>query len=218
MEKIVERIVYQPTRTRLPDERPSITHKFSVAGHEGYIHIGQYPDTNLPGEIFITMAKQGSTLSGIMDAFATAVSLSLQYGVPLEDLCNKFSHMRFEPSGFTNNKQVPIAKSIVDYIFRYLSIKYLEVAEEPAVAETSIPAVDNSLDVNLGPAQEVADHHVGGTVEALMADPAVTVEVQNKSAFVNQEDAPPCPNCGTITIRSGACYSCPSCGSSSGCG
>ncbi len=219
MEKIVERIVYQPTRTRLPDERPSVTHKFSVAGHEGYLHIGLYPESKLPGEIFITMAKQGSTLSGVMDAFATAISLSLQYGVPLEDLCNKFSHVRFEPSGFTNNKQIPIAKSIVDYIFRYMNLKFLEVVVEPSVAEAAVvEESDDALDMNLGPATDVPAHHVGSTVEALMTEPAQTVEAQRKTAFVNQGDAPPCANCGTITIRSGACYSCPSCGSTSGCG
>ena len=130
VEKQVEKIVYKPVRKRLPDERPSVTHKFSIAGHEGYLHIGLYPDTQMPGEIFITMAKQGSTIAGLMDAFATAISISLQYGVPLEDLCSKFSHMRFEPSGFTNNRQVPIAKSIMDYIFRYLSIKFLGVNKE----------------------------------------------------------------------------------------
>src|SRR5690606_33025087 len=143
-EKVVEKVVYQPIRKRLPDERPSITHKFSIAGHEGYLHIGLYPDTQMPGEIFITMAKQGSTISGLMDAFATAISIALQYGVPLEDLCNKFSHMRFEPSGFTNNRQIPIAKSIMDYIFRYLSLKFLGVSEEQqqhALNPKSTPAI-----------------------------------------------------------------------------
>src|SRR5690606_10719319 len=154
-EKVVEKVVYQPIRKRLPDERPSITHKFSIAGHEGYLHIGLYPDTQLPGEIFITMAKQGSTVSGMMDAFATAISLALQYGVPLEDLCAKFSHMRFEPAGFTNNKQIPIAKSIMDYIFRYCSIKFLgqatpEPEEDPVNPTEAVAAeVDRS-----GPASD----------------------------------------------------------------
>ena len=132
VEKIVEKVVYKPIRKRLPDERPSITHKFSVAGHEGYLHIGLYPDTHMPGEIFITMAKQGSTISGVMDAFATSISMAFQYGVPLEDLCAKFSHMRFEPSGFTNNKAIPIAKSVMDYIFRYLALKFLGQARPEA--------------------------------------------------------------------------------------
>ncbi len=114
----------KPYRRRLPDERASITHKFNVAGHEGYLTVGLYEDGQ-PGEIFLRMAKEGSTISGLMDAFATAVSIALQYGVPLPDLINKFSHLRFEPAGFTTNPDVPMAKSLVDYIFRYLATKFL---------------------------------------------------------------------------------------------
>ncbi len=235
VERVVEKIVYQPSRRRLPDERPSITHKFSIAGHEGYLHIGLYPDTHLPGEIFITMAKQGSTISGLMDAFATSISMAFQYGVPLEDLVNKFSHMRFEPSGFTNNKQIPIAKSLMDYIFRYLGMKFLgKAVEEPetvnpktAVAELvarSGPAQDESqaslFEVNEDARQPV-DALVGSTIEAFMQQ-AGNVEVASQpataGAFANQEDSPPCSNCGAITVRSGACYVCTQCGTSSGCG
>ncbi len=236
IEKVVEKIVYKPVRKRLPDERPSITHKFSVAGHEGYLHIGLYPDTGMPGEIFITMAKQGSTISGLMDAFATAISIALQYGVPLEDLCNKFSHMRFEPAGFTNNPQIPIAKSIMDYIFRYLSLKFLgrpqeEQQENPrdgvaAEVKRSGPARDErQLELSFDPQPT-------GTVTPLVGQTIETfLQTQQKSAadapeaaavptvsFQNQEDAPACSNCGSITVRSGACYVCPNCGSSSGCG
>ncbi|WP_456424757.1 LAGLIDADG family homing endonuclease [Rhodocaloribacter sp.] len=236
VEKIVEKVVYQTVRKRLPDERPSITHKFSIAGHEGYLHIGLYPDTHMPGEIFITMAKEGSTISGLMDAFATSISLALQYGVPLEDMCAKFSHMRFEPSGFTNNRQIPIAKSIMDYIFRYLSLKFLgRVKEEEtvnpneAVAEVvsrSGPATDEKqislFDEGKGP----VDALVGSTVEVFLEaaeranrkDDPSSPAVDATSSFQNQDDAPPCPNCGSITVRSGACYACPNCGSSSGCG
>ena len=174
-ENVVEKIIYKPIRKRLPDERPSVTHKFSIAGHEGYLHIGLYPDTSMPGEIFITMAKQGSTIAGLMDAFATAISISLQYGVPLEDLCNKFSHTRFEPSGFTNNKQIPIAKSIMDYIFRYLSLKFLgQKKEEVPVNPTE--AVATEVDRS-GPAQDETqmalefdspDPLIGQTLEAFM--------------------------------------------------
>jgi ribonucleoside-diphosphate reductase alpha chain len=228
--QVVEKVVYKPIRKRLPDERPSITHKFSIAGHEGYLHIGLYPDTQLPGEIFITMAKQGSTVSGMMDAFATAISLAFQYGVPVEDLCAKFSHMRFEPAGFTNNQQIPIAKSIMDYIFRYLSIKFLghgvpEPEEAPvnpkqAVADEALrsgPASDETQIGMFDEPTETVDSLVGQTVEAFMQvqdaqAPAAT------STFRNQEDAPACPNCGGITIRAGACYSCPNCGASTGCG
>ena len=225
VERVIERVVYQPIRKRLPDERPSITHKFSIAGHEGYLHIGQYPDTGMPGEIFITMAKQGSTISGLMDAFATSISIALQYGVPLEDLVEKFSHTRFEPSGFTNNRQIPMAKSIMDYIFRYLSVKYVgrdqhdpeEAPVNPSVAVASV--VDRS-----GPAQDETQADlfavgaspeplVGHTVEQFLAAPR-----KAPAAFRNQEDAPACPKCGGITVRAGACYSCPNCGSSTGCG
>ncbi len=115
----------KPYRRRLPDERASITHKFNVGGHEGYLTVGLYED-GTPGEIFLRMAKEGSTISGLMDAFATAVSLALQYGVPLRDLVDKFSHLRFEPAGFTTNREIPMAKSLVDYIFRYMATKFLE--------------------------------------------------------------------------------------------
>ncbi|NDC87232.1 MAG: vitamin B12-dependent ribonucleotide reductase [Bacteroidetes bacterium] len=206
-----EPAVTKTKRRRLPDERPSVTHKFSIAGHEGYLHIGLYPDTQMPGEIFITMAKEGSTISGLMDAFATAISLSLQHGVPLEDMCRKFSHMRFEPSGFTTNRQIPIAKSVMDYIFRYLSIKFLA---KPVTTEAQI-----------GDAPADGSSVVGATVEAFLATqqtdtaPASAApSTKPSSGFQNQDDAPPCSSCGTITYRAGACYVCPSCGSSTGCG
>ncbi|MBO6574511.1 MAG: vitamin B12-dependent ribonucleotide reductase [Rhodothermales bacterium] len=229
IERIVERVIHTAERRRLPDERPSITHKFSIAGHEGYLHIGQYPDTRMPGEIFITMAKQGSTISGLMDAFATSISLALQYGVPLEDLCNKFSHMRFEPSGFTNNRQIPIAKSIMDYIFRYLELKFLGQEEQKPVADPVASQVQAA-----GPASDIAQADmfdgasdkplVGATVEAFLgepetaAQPALAAVSSSGGGFQNQEDAPPCSNCGSITVRAGSCYSCPNCGNTSGCG
>jgi ribonucleoside-diphosphate reductase alpha chain len=122
----------KPYRRRLPDERASITHKFNVGGHEGYLTIGLYED-GTPGEIFLRMAKEGSTISGLMDSFATAVSLALQYGVPLRDLVNKFSHLRFEPAGFTTNREIPMAKSLVDYIFRYMATKFLSRDEQDQV-------------------------------------------------------------------------------------
>ena len=245
--EVVEKVVYKPVRKRLPDERPSLTHKFSIAGHEGYLHIGLYPESQQPGEIFITMAKQGSTLAGMMDAFATSISIALQYGVPLEDLCTKFSHMRFEPSGFTNNKQIPIAKSIMDYIFRYLSLKFLgeaTVPEEEAVnpneavaeeARRSGPAsdeiqptlfeddTDDAPDVATKQASDDPDTSlVGQTIEAFMSTTRTVTQTmsvtETKTAYKNQEDSPPCSNCGAITVRSGACYVCHSCGSSTGCG
>ncbi len=115
-ERIIEKVISQPRRERLQDTRSSVTHKFSIAGHEGYLNVGLYPDGR-PGELFITMAKEGSTIGGIMDSFGTAISLALQYGVPLEVLVNKFSHTRFEPMGYTTNPDIRIAKSVIDYIF-----------------------------------------------------------------------------------------------------
>ena len=240
VETIVEKVVYRPHRERLPDERPSVTHKFSVAGHEGYLHVGLYPEghrnAGRPGEIFITMAKQGSTIAGLMDSFATAISLAFQYGVPLEDLVSKFGHVRFEPAGFTNNPQIPIAKSITDYIFRYLSIKFLgggdgaapdlaeeEVSVDPTVAvageaDRHGPAEDQTQADLFATAQAAIDGtqpaYVGGSVEAVL-----TADADGQlGAFQNQDDAPACPNCGGITVRAGSCYSCPNCGSSTGCG
>jgi ribonucleoside-diphosphate reductase alpha chain len=124
IERIVERIVERPLRRRLPDTRNAVTHKFDVAGHEGYITIGLYEDGQ-PGEIFIRMAKEGSTIGGLMDTIATLVSVSLQYGVPVESLVRKFEHVRFEPSGMTRNQEIPMAKSLVDYIFRYLAMEFV---------------------------------------------------------------------------------------------
>ena len=240
--EIEEKVVYKPTRKRLPDERPSITHKFSIAGHEGYITVGLYPESKKPGEIFITIAKQGSTLAGMMDAFATSVSIALQYGVPLEDLCRKFSHMRFEPSGFTNNKQIPIAKSMMDYIFRYLAIKFLdkevETADPEAVdpnqaaageVDRSGPAADASQgELNFGtmdaPTEDPNSELIGDTVEAFMESTTASTEQREEvkqeaqRTYQNQSDAPPCSECGSITVRNGSCYRCPNCGASTGCG
>ena len=226
--RIVERVVHTSVRHRLPDERPSVTHKFSIAGHEGYLHIGMYPDTKMPGEIFITMAKEGSTISGLMDAFATSISIALQYNVPLEDLCNKFSHMRFEPNGFTNNRQIPIAKSIMDYIFRYLSLRFIAQPVVKAVKPEFVePAEDiEQIDMFVAePTDSVTDPLVGNTVEDFLdrssrsgTSAVAAAPLKEESTFANQEDAPPCSNCGSITVRSGACYSCPNCGNTSGCG
>ncbi len=227
--EITEKIVYQPIRKRLPDERPSMTHKFSIAGHEGYLHIGLYPDSRMPGEIFITMAKEGSTISGLMDAFATSISIALQYGVPLADLCKKFSHMRFEPNGFTQNKEIPITKSIMDYIFRYLSLKFMRVPKEEETdsdhsgeeQSTSgyVTRPQAQMQTQLSAPPEPVDALVGSTVEAFMeAMEGSRAGKSNMATFRNQEDSPACPNCGSITVRSGACYSCLNCGSTSGCG
>jgi len=191
----------QPVRRKLPDERVAMTHKFSVEGQEGYVTVGLYEDGK-PGELFITMAKEGSTLSGVMDAFATAISLTLQYGVPLEFLVNKFSHVRFEPSGWTNNPQIPYAKSIIDYIFRWLAAKFLPAEQQAAVGVQPLPA-DESAPPALPRPQQPTLPGLESPIGAHL--------------FVNQADAPPCPNCGMVMVRNGACYKCMNCGTVHGC-
>ena len=187
-------VVVEPRRKRLPDERQAITHKFSIAGHEGYITVGMYED-GTPGEIFIVMAKEGSVVSGLMDSFATAISLALQYGVPLTVLINKFIHSRFEPSGFTNNPKIRIAKSITDYIFRWLALKFLPADEsQEAMTETDEFAPESSI------TQGQSDNRA-----------------QEKLVYQTQADAPPCYECGSIMVRNGSCYKCLNCGSTSGC-
>ena len=125
-------------RHRLPGERASITHKFAIAGHEGYITVGLYKD-GTPGELFIRMAKEGSTISGLMDSFAMAVSLALQHGVPIKLLCDKFQHTRFDPSGFTGNPEIPIAKSVMDYIFRWFEIRFVTGRQYPLFKDMVLP-------------------------------------------------------------------------------
>jgi len=185
--QVVEKVVYRPVRRKLPDERASITHKFSIGGHEGYITVGMYED-GTPGEIFITMAKEGSTISGLMDSFATAISYNLQYGVPLKFLVDKFGHVRFEPSGWTGNQTIPYAKSIPDYIFRWLASKFL--GSEYAVSEAGGAAI-------LRPTEP--DN------QEKLPFPAVTA------------DAPLCSECGGMMTRNGSCYKCENCGGTSGC-
>jgi ribonucleoside-diphosphate reductase alpha chain len=195
-----EIVVKKPARRRLPDERVSITHKFSIAGHEGYITVGLYEDKT-PGEVFITMSKEGSTISGLMDALATAVSLSLQYGVPLKVLVDKFSHMRFEPSGFTNNKEIPIAKSICDYIFRWMGRKFLPPEDQPHTIVPETTPLGTGIDEK----------------PLTFLDISPTIEKTEKEIFKSQSDAPPCHECGSIMVRSGTCYKCHNCGATSGC-
>ncbi|MDH4016625.1 MAG: vitamin B12-dependent ribonucleotide reductase, partial [Actinomycetota bacterium] len=197
-----------PIRRKLPDERDAVTHKFSIAGHEGYLTVGLYEDGQ-PGEIFLKMAKEGSTISGLMDTIATMTSMSLQYGVPLKALVDKFSHTRFEPSGFTGNREIPIAKSITDYVFRYLGGRYIE-AEVPLDEEE---AETTSGDATPAPVR-VTPVAAGG---AMAGGAAHTDGAKVATAFVNQADAPSCMDCGSIMIRNGACYKCPNCGSTSGC-
>jgi len=197
LDQQAEKAKPKPFRRRLPDERQAVTHKFSIAGHEGYLTVGLYED-GTPGEIFITMSKEGSTISGLMDAFATSVSMALQYGVPLRVLTEKFSHMRFEPSGFTGNKDIPIAKSILDYIFRWLDKKFL-------LPDKQI----RKLDV-----ENTSSIDSFGEIKIL---PATAREQNEKEVYQQQADAPPCHQCGSIMVRSGSCYKCINCGETSGC-
>ncbi len=191
----------RPARRRLPEERRAITHKFSIGGHEGYLTVGMYED-GTPGELFCVMAKEGSVVSGLMDSFATSISMALQYGVPLQVLADKFSHTRFEPSGFTGNPQLPIAKSIVDYIFRWMALKFLpqpaELESLPELAAKGAPSLPAAVD-----ARSAAQPG------ARMPAPAFAIQ--------SETDAPPCHTCGSIMVRSGACYKCANCGSTSGC-
>lgn len=178
-----------PTRTKLQKERRSITHKFDVGGHEGYITAGLYPDDSV-GEIFVTMAKEGSTVSGLMDSFSCAISIGLQHGVPLNLLCEKFSHTRFEPSGWTGNPEIGFAKSIMDYIFRWLELRFLRGQQQNLFER-----------LHLEPGQEPKKEIIS------------IVEMKDVLA----DDSPACHYCGTIMTRNGSCYKCGNCGSTSGC-
>jgi len=200
------RIVERPLRRKLPAERQALTHRFEIGGHEGYITVGLYED-GTPGEIFVKMAKEGSTVSGLTDSFAIAVSFALQYGVPLDFLVNKFAHMRFEPQGFTRNPEIPIAKSIVDYIFRWLGSRFLS---EEKQAEMGIVRRDGE-DSEPPPVVE-GPANAAQVVMPLGIEPASPT-----STFQNQADAPSCSECGSLMVRSGSCYKCHNCGATSGC-
>jgi len=199
-------------RHKLQAERMSVTHKFNIGGHEGYITVGLYPSGD-PGEIFITMAKEGSTVSGLMDSFALAVSIALQHGVPLKLLCDKFEHTRFEPSGWSNNPDIGFAKSIMDYIFRWLHMRFL-TGQQQLLFENLRPKLSGAQAPEIGDLNGSADTAVGrppsaagGTVHAADA----------LSSIVDLGDAPTCSFCGSIMTRNGSCYRCMSCGSTSGC-
>jgi ribonucleoside-diphosphate reductase alpha chain len=179
-------------RRHLPDERRAITHHFSIGGQEGYLTVGVYEDGS-PGEIFVRMAKEGSTVSGLMDGFATMMSLALQHGVPLKVLCANLSHMRFEPSGWTGNPKIGFAKSILDYIARWLELKFLTNEEGELFASVSKSA------------------------DALLSSPPHKSEVAPVDEFVELGDSPACNTCGGLMVRSGSCYRCTNCGGTSGC-
>jgi ribonucleoside-diphosphate reductase alpha chain len=203
----------QAYRHKLADERKAITHKFAVGQHEGYLTVGLYEDGQ-PGEIFITMAKEGSTVSGLMDSFATAVSLALQYGVPLKVLCDKFSHTRFEPSGWTPNPEIRYAKSVMDYIFRWLAFKFLPRDAQPR-EDASVQSLNGK---EAEKATELASQFTRASAETPPQSRFSSSMSQGGLVGVNQsDDAPSCADCGAIMVRNGACYKCLNCGSTSGC-
>ncbi len=234
--RIIERIVERPLRKRLPDTRHSLTHKFNVAGHEGYLTVGLYKD-GAPGELFITMAKEGSTVGGLMDSLGTAISVALQYGVPIESLVNKFTHQRFEPAGMTHNREIPFAKSLVDYIFRWMGMEFMSGYREAnapdrsggqGVDEVVKPAMTQGM-AGAPSVHVVARQNDLIQKEKTSVQTAIKVVTQtstrtatqtNTLATAMQEmqaDAPACDTCGTITVRNGTCYKCLNCGNSMGC-
>jgi ribonucleoside-diphosphate reductase alpha chain len=181
-------------RHRLPDTRPAVNHKFSIGGHDGYLNVGLY-ENGQPGEIFITVAKEGSTLSGLMDSFALVFSIALQHGVPLEVLVSKLAHTSFDPSGWTGNEEMGYAKSIMDYIARWLEIHFLKPKQSKLF-------------------HNVSTESIGDLVEKAIptADTAAAL-----ASIVEMGDAPPCPTCGNLTVRNGSCFKCTNCGSTTGC-
>jgi ribonucleoside-diphosphate reductase alpha chain len=215
-----------PRRRRMPRERQSITHKFSIGGHEGYITAGMYPDGSI-GEIFLTdIGKEGSTLRGMMNSFATAISIALQYGVPLETLVQKFSYMRFEPEGITGNPEIPFAKSMPDYIMRWLASRFLDAdaQEELGILTPEVRA------------RKAAQEATQSLVSSDTAGPGTDVEGANggqgSPAAASFTESPPvlparlqgldlgpaCSQCGGMMQRTGSCYTCSSCGNNTGCG
>jgi ribonucleoside-diphosphate reductase alpha chain len=223
----------KPLRRRLPETRTAITHKFDVAGHEGYLTVGLFEDRQ-PGELFITMAKEGSTIGGLMDGIGTLTSIALQYGVPLETLVRKFSHQRFEPSGFTKNPEIRNASSITDYVFRWMALQFIpgycdahaangnqpelampglleEVKKRTNRPSPELPLTSEDTDIIEKTGQAGGNGHEPGLATGH------AVQHLNDAMAHFQQDAPICPNCGHVTVRNGACYKCWNCGESLGC-
>ena len=222
----------KPLRRRLTDTRTAITHKFDIAGHEGYLTVGFLNDGQ-PGELFITMAKEGSTIGGLMDSIGTLTSMALQYGVPLEALVRKFAHQRFEPSGFTKNPEIRNAASITDYVFRWMALQFIPGYREGGGRQSRPTRTRHAGFAGRGkkrvnrPVRELAlaeDSEVvdvkepgNGNGHQRKPGPARTVKSLSDSVAHFQQDAPTCPNCGHVAVRNGACYKCLNCGESLGC-
>jgi ribonucleoside-diphosphate reductase alpha chain len=222
-----------PRRKRMPRERQSLTHKFSIGGHEGYITAGKYADGTV-GEIFLTdIGKEGSTLRGMMNSFATAISIALQYGVPLETLVQKFSYMRFEPEGITGNPEIPFAKSMPDYIMRWLASRFLDTdaQEELGIMTPAVRARKAAQDAAQSvSASDTAGPGNGG--DGSQSAPQASVGGEGTPAAASFTDSPPvvparlqgldlgpaCSQCGGMMQRTGSCYTCSSCGNNTGCG
>src|SRR5213593_936756 len=220
-EAVAERVVEvtRPARRRLPDTRASLTHKFAIEGHEGYITVGLFEDET-PGELFVTMAKEGSTLSGMMDAFATSVSLLFQYGVPLSHLVEKFGHMRFEPAGWTGNPEIGFAKSIVDYVFRWLGHRFLSEEDRASlglVRTTAVADAAPQLELLNRVVQLAAPEPAAPTNGNGHSATGSRLEASGSRRLNSTPDAPPCPRCGWLTVRSGTCHKCENCGETTGC-
>ena len=231
----------QPLRRRLPDTRAAVTHKFDIAGHEGYLTVGLF-ENGQPGELFVTMAKEGSTIGGLMDSIGTLTSMALQYGVPLEALVKKFAHQRFEPSGFTKNPEVRNASSITDYVFRWMAFQFIPGYRENnglnrAQGELAIPGLlaevkkavnrpvpelalaeeNDTLEASPAPVETGNGHgHGNGNGHKTAAKRRHSSKISESVAHF-QQDAPTCPNCGHVAVRNGACYKCLNCGESLGC-
>ncbi len=203
-------VVYKPLRKKLPDERQAVTHKFTINGSEGYITAGLYSDGS-PGEIFVKMSKEGSTIAGLMDSFSISISLALQYGVPLRVLVNKFIHTRFEPSGFTNNPEIRIGTSVVDYLFRWLGLRFLSKEDQESIGLTKTNEANRETQTRL--VEPVATKYSAGLTQL-----EGKTRQEDMVTFDPQSDAPPCDNCGMIMVRAGSCYKCLNCGNTSGCG
>jgi ribonucleoside-diphosphate reductase alpha chain len=222
----------KPLRRRLSDTRTAVTHKFDIAGHEGYLTVGLFEPDGQPGELFITMAKEGSTIGGLMDSIGTLTSMALQYGVPLETLVRKFAHQRFEPSGFTKNPEIRNAASITDYVFRWMALQFIPGYREAAGAnraqpELAIPGLHEEekkrvnrpvRELALAEDSEVIDVKEPGNGNGHHAPGAVRVVKSLSDSVAHfQQDAPTCPNCGHVAVRNGACFKCLNCGDSLGC-
>jgi ribonucleoside-diphosphate reductase alpha chain len=241
-----EPVSAQPERRRMPRERDSITHKFSIAGHEGYITAGRYEDGSL-GEIFLTdIGKEGSTLRGMMNAFATSISIGLQYGVPLETFVRKFSYMRFDPEGITQNPEIPFAKSLPDYIMRWLASRFIEdaeVHEELGILTSEVRArkeaqqtlfqgqkedgnghsEGNGHAEGNGSAEGNGNGNGNGSAAKAEAPVAPTEALTDTPPVIparmeGRDLGPACEQCGGMMQRTGSCYTCSSCGNNTGCG